>query len=586
MAMPGQFPPAHHGPPPPGPQVHGIQQQMNAMNLGGAKPAHKAQEVIDLTPKPKQKSTSPDARQMQLEGWTFRREEPAKGERRTWLKVRRAEMALPFDELHKQVKQQERGGASLYHKYRKLAPNQLAQVDRLIDDKKKAERDPNVEWKLACLNAEKKKGPRWGDPVETSVIIVILKRESRTASQSPAGAKATGPVLHQEQQGGPAMHSFPGGGGGLPPAGQGRPSPGPNGPNGPNGPPQMAGGLGGGPPPPPMHHLPAHMRPQNQGQPPKQGGGNQPPVVVVGGASHGQSGPAQHGSAHVNSRPSPPPGVIQFPPGNMQKPPPPPIGVGHAQQRAPPPPPGPSGSPGQFGHPGPPMQPKGSKSPHRRSSRDFGNFKPNDRVTGWVDDIDDSDGSSWDQDTDSDSEETGATSLGSMPPSPKDFMRRNSGEIHRRPGLPQTHSSQGPVYRDHRRPSFDQTQRHSPALDAREEVLMRSPRPRHQPSRGLFGGAALPAPYNPRRGSFHDDRLVSTRHPPHDPRRMSEAIWPDQLSLSEGALLQDQITRRNRDREMAIRSQIAREHEAEALARRQGLYRSYSQPYGPVGYRY
>lgn len=265
-------------------------------------------------------------------GYIFQKAEPDYGLPKTWARVVKNEIPISDDDLLARVRKHQRKGVSVLKQYESLTLLKRTQVDRLLEEKKKADKDPRYEWNIASLSTEERNIGRAGK--ETVSMQVILRRQQKKGLSLGNGdqkglsgvivdihapKKETKnqqgiPVLSGERQNHPQSQTLFGqaGNGGVPTMGgcipQGRPP----------GPPP--------PPPPPMMFDDRQDRPHIQGLFGQAGNGGNPNMggFVPQGHPHG---------AH----PPPPP-------------PPPPMGF---DNRVPPPPhgfPGPQGPGVNFPH--------------------------------------------------------------------------------------------------------------------------------------------------------------------------------------------------------------------------------------------
>ena len=95
----------------------------------------------------------------------------------SWARVRRTLIPFSQEELCDEVKKRKARGPSAMEEYRKLTKFMQGHIDRLIQDRDREERDPDVEYVLAALNAERKNVGRHKS--ETVSIQVILRRQLR-----------------------------------------------------------------------------------------------------------------------------------------------------------------------------------------------------------------------------------------------------------------------------------------------------------------------------------------------------------------------------------------------------------------------
>ena len=122
------------------------------------------------------------------EGFTFTRLPSERGEKPTWSRAIKTAMPVAHQDLAVEVRKQRAKGVVAITLYNGMGNLRKAQVDHLISEKNKNEKDRRLEWKLADIRSEKKKG-------EITSMQVIVKRilkpdviQSSTAkTKSPAG---------------------------------------------------------------------------------------------------------------------------------------------------------------------------------------------------------------------------------------------------------------------------------------------------------------------------------------------------------------------------------------------------------------
>lgn len=151
---PPPFPPFGHGGPAPG--LVQLPNDFTRMNIN-PNPANSAKPVVSV---PKFDGGFPingrDRPPVTYEGFTFRKAEPEMfGQTKTWAKAYKVPMPVSHEALLEQVKKKQRK-KSVLDQYSELDTLKQAQIDRLIEDKKREEKDPRFEWKLAALKTETK----------------------------------------------------------------------------------------------------------------------------------------------------------------------------------------------------------------------------------------------------------------------------------------------------------------------------------------------------------------------------------------------------------------------------------------------
>ena len=110
-------------------------------------------------------------------GYIFQKAEPDFGQPRTWARVVRNEMPISNNDLLDRVKKHQRKGVSVLKQFESQTATKRTQIDRLLDEKRKVEKDPRYEWTLASLTTEEKNVGRTGK--ETVSMQVILRRQQK-----------------------------------------------------------------------------------------------------------------------------------------------------------------------------------------------------------------------------------------------------------------------------------------------------------------------------------------------------------------------------------------------------------------------
>ncbi|KAI9879066.1 MAG: hypothetical protein M1830_009707 [Pleopsidium flavum] len=174
---PAPLPPFGHGGPTPG--LAQLQNDFTRMNINH-NPANIAKPVVNV---PKIDVGFPlngrDRPPVTYEGFTFRKAEPEMfGQTKNWAKAYKVPMPVSHEALSEQVKKQQRK-KSVLDQYSELDTLKQAQIDRLIEDKKREEKDERFEWKLAALKTETKDIGRRS--YETTNMQVILARKLRAS---------------------------------------------------------------------------------------------------------------------------------------------------------------------------------------------------------------------------------------------------------------------------------------------------------------------------------------------------------------------------------------------------------------------
>ncbi len=242
------------------------------------KPANSAMPVKP-TPKP-EITSKPDSTfplngrpPVSYEGFTFRKAEPEMfGQKQTWAKANRVPLPVGQGALLDQVKRQQQRKTTV-EQLTDLDRLKRGQIDRLVEEKRREEKDARFEWNVAAVKLETKNIGRRG--IETSSMQVILSRKLRatvtTASGKGVGKGEAGKVIDLDAPKPSNNKEHPQAKGH---AGQGPifMQPGMGAPAGPKG---AAGGQFGPSPFMPQHHGQHHS--QHHGQHHSQHPGFQPP---------------------------------------------------------------------------------------------------------------------------------------------------------------------------------------------------------------------------------------------------------------------------------------------------------------------
>lgn len=110
-------------------------------------------------------------------GYMFQKAEAEFGQSKSWARVVKNEMPIGNDDLLARIRKNARKGVAVLDQYESLTPTKRTQIDLLLEEKKKAEKDPRYDWNLASLTTEEKNVGRTGK--ETVSMQVILKRHQR-----------------------------------------------------------------------------------------------------------------------------------------------------------------------------------------------------------------------------------------------------------------------------------------------------------------------------------------------------------------------------------------------------------------------
>ncbi|SLM36712.1 hypothetical protein LPUS_06369 [Lasallia pustulata] len=183
-----------NGPPPPlvhhMPSMHGmdpkidkISSMLDGMNI---RPAAHGQYVQNAKPQVKNDhnhtkydtKTVVDSRgnlPTTYSGYMFEKAEPDFGQPKSWARVVKNVMPISNDDLLDRVRKQRSKGVSVLKQYESLTTLKRNQIDRLLEEKNKAEKDHRYEWTLASVITEERKVGRLG--LETVSMKVILRRQ-------------------------------------------------------------------------------------------------------------------------------------------------------------------------------------------------------------------------------------------------------------------------------------------------------------------------------------------------------------------------------------------------------------------------
>lgn len=110
-------------------------------------------------------------------GYIFQKAEPDFGQNKTWARVVKNEIPISDEDLLARVRKHQRKGVSVLKQYEGLTPIRRTQVDRLLDEKRKGDKDQRYEWNLASLSIEERNVGRLGK--ETVSMQVILRRQQK-----------------------------------------------------------------------------------------------------------------------------------------------------------------------------------------------------------------------------------------------------------------------------------------------------------------------------------------------------------------------------------------------------------------------
>ena len=377
------------------------------------------------------------------EGFTFSKQDAGDGERQTWARAHKTSMPVTNAVLLTQVRKQQQKGVSVLKQYSGLEGLKRAQIDRLIEDKNKADRDPRFEWKLASVTTEERNIGRLSK--ETTSMQVILKRilkptvvQSSTVNNGKLkGLGGTVVDLDAKKDSRDKHIQGHGFGGVAYPLGQNA-FMAPHGPQPHLGhnpqPPHPQGGFPGMRPAPQIHQGPPMHGPPMQGP-----HGNGPTIEII----HDHPPPPPHAGPPPNFRP---PGVPFAPT-----------------------PPFPNPFMGAF-HDGPPKSPKKSKNPKIHATA-----KDNKRVGEWLD-VDSGSTSESDSDFtsvfDNDDNDTIMT-----PSSSRSSDGRGKEKKHRRESHESHHAHGKDHHRHESRPSRESGRDKRQLSPVRRQHRRRSPAP-------------------------------------------------------------------------------------------------------------
>ena len=111
-------------------------------------------------------------------GYIFQKAEPEYGQpKKTWARVMKNEIPISGDDLLARVRKHQRKGVSVLKQYESLTPLKRTQVDRVLEEKRRADKDPRYEWNIASLSTEERNIGRSGK--ETVSMQVILRRQQK-----------------------------------------------------------------------------------------------------------------------------------------------------------------------------------------------------------------------------------------------------------------------------------------------------------------------------------------------------------------------------------------------------------------------
>ena len=187
--FPNQHGPPHHGvgphiDGPAGPSQFGpnLDSRMQALNLGSdhSKGQNNSNAQKSDTAKP---SAQQPAKAVSLfEGWILRKAgNDLVSSKTSWDRIEKSRMPFSEEDLAKKVNSKN-SKTSVMTEYTNLrSDTQRIQVDRLITDCNKIEKDPNKQWALAMIDTVFRKNKQYKGNQETTAIHVILKRSSRAA---------------------------------------------------------------------------------------------------------------------------------------------------------------------------------------------------------------------------------------------------------------------------------------------------------------------------------------------------------------------------------------------------------------------
>ncbi|KAK5201321.1 hypothetical protein LTR16_003083, partial [Cryomyces antarcticus] len=124
---------------------------------------------------------------------------PVDGEDPTWARATRNPMPSSTEDLLKRFKaRKEKSRKDVMEDFRALtSDSQRLHVERLIEEQMWDERNPNVEWVFASVEAQTRYNPKYRARKETTALHVILKRRLKPSVAAAAGAKppVTGEIV-------------------------------------------------------------------------------------------------------------------------------------------------------------------------------------------------------------------------------------------------------------------------------------------------------------------------------------------------------------------------------------------------------
>ncbi|TKA61835.1 hypothetical protein B0A49_09043 [Cryomyces minteri] len=201
---PPPFPGMMAGPPPPPPPPPFPQDMQQGMPQMGPFVQQMRNMNIDRNlangPRPTEdpRMFQPIAVPTTYREWTLHKA-PVEGEDPTWARVTKNPMPFGTEDLLKRVKaRKEKSRKDVMEDFRALtSDSQRLHVERLIEEQMWDERNPNVEWVLASVEAQTRHNPRYRTRKETTALHVILKRRLKPSVAGAAGAKppVTGEVV-------------------------------------------------------------------------------------------------------------------------------------------------------------------------------------------------------------------------------------------------------------------------------------------------------------------------------------------------------------------------------------------------------
>ena len=130
------------------------------------------------------------------QGWMFTKLDPeTPGGKKTWSRAIKSEMPVSHADLAAQVRRQRDKGISVLTQYNGLNTFQRAQVDRLVEEKNKMEKDQRLEWKLASVKKEERNiGLSHKETVSMQVIVKKILKPAVTQSPKEKAKAPSGIV--------------------------------------------------------------------------------------------------------------------------------------------------------------------------------------------------------------------------------------------------------------------------------------------------------------------------------------------------------------------------------------------------------